>query len=489
MKTKFMSAVAIIAVATAAGAVSAQAQTKSAAPLIVKGPAPEACDRVNRFLATGDSLEFLADKCDITWNGITVFGALDFGAGYMSHATELEKTVPQGQAYLGSANNQRNGGFRFMPGGLGYNQVGIKGAWGIAEGTKVIFNATTNFDPYTMALLDGPRSLQRYTQSALANGVAQRDYPYFNADSSRAGQAFNNELYGGLKHDLLGQLTYGRHTSAIAETNAAFDPLKSAVAFSLLGYSGGLSSGGSTETGKLDNSLKYKNAYGPVYGGGMVTLANSQGVATDGISYGFNGGVKYAGFDLGASYQHTTNAINLGAGNLNAASLNWLTGTLSDNDAFSVAGKYTWQQWTGYVGYSGIDQSAATNDKPASFNVSYYDGNGYRYFITNATRGANAFPSTRHYDVFWTGVNYAYNDKLTLSGAWYHANQNRYGTTAAQAAGRYDVFSVLAQYAINKRTQVYVGNAYTAAVGGFSSSWLNNNKVNWNPMVGLRFTF
>jgi len=497
MKTKFMSAVAIVALATATGAVSAEAKTKKVktvkAPAavavvpagpVLKGPAPAACDRINNFVATGDSWAFLTDKCDITWNGLTFFGALDFGAGWMSHATELEKTMPQGQAYLGSANNQRYGGFRWMPGGLGYNQVGIKGAWKVFEGTSLIVNATTNFDPYTMSLLDGPRSLQR------AWGKAAASYEYFNGDSSRAGQAFNNELYGGLKHDVLGQLTYGRHTSMIAETNGAFDPLNSAVAFSLLGYNGGLSSGGSTETGKLDNSLKYKGSYGPVYGGGMVTLGNSQGVAAEGISYGFNGGIKYAGLDLGAAYQHTTDAINMGVGS-NAAHKDWLSATLSDNDAFSVAAKYNWQQWTGFLGYSYIDQNNATDRKAydAAGNTSYYNGNGYRYYFTSVTNASNPFPATRHFDVVWTGVNYAYNDKLTLTGAWYHANQARYGATAAQAAGRYDVISLLAQYKLNARMQVYVGNAYSAAVGGFSSTWTNNSKVNWNPMAGFRMTF
>ncbi|RAI24168.1 Outer membrane protein (porin) [Rhodoblastus acidophilus] len=505
MKSKFMTAVAIAALVTAAGAVSAEAKTKKvkhakapapvAAP-VVKGPAVEGPSRLDAFVTTGDALAFLTDSRDISWNGVTIFGALDFGAGWMAHATDLEKTVPQGQAYLGSRNNQHNSGFRFMPGGLGYNQVGIKGAWTIAEGTKFIFNATTNFDPYTLSLLDGPRSLQR------AAGKYQNAYPYFDSDSSRGGQPFNNELYAGFKNDTFGQLTFGRHTNMVAESTGNFDPLKNAVALSLIGFSGSLASGGTTEAGKLDNSLKYKVAYGPVYGGAMVTLADSQGVASQGVSYGFNLGGTYAGFALDGAYQHTTDAIALGAipnasgtvngvsvANATAAANGWLVGTLSDNDAFSIGTKYTWTQWTGFFGYENISQTNATDRKAVSSTTSYYDGNDYRYFITTA----NPFPHTKHIDLFWGGVSYAYSDKLTLTGAYYHAEQNAYGTTKCSTptngncSGNYDVASFLTQYAFNKRMQVYGGVSYSAATGGFGANW--NERVNWNPMVGFRMTF
>jgi predicted porin len=496
MKTKFMSAVAIVALATAAGAVSAEAKSKKSyvapAPVVdlpvVKGPVVEACNRIGNFAATGDAYAFLTDKCDITWNGITVFGSVDMGFGWMSHGTILEKSVPQGVSYLVTG---RSGvaGWHLMPGGLGYSQLGIKGAWTVAEGTKFVFNATTNYDPYTLALLDGPRSLQR----AAGKGTNPYTYPYLTNDSSRAGQPFNNELYAGFKNETLGQLTFGRHTSIIAESLANFDPMKSALAFSLLGFSGGYS-GGTTEAAKLDNSLKYRVAYGPVYGGAIVTLAESQGlVAGKGVSYGFNLGATYAGFTLDGAYQYTKDAIALGQNGLAFAALTpvnagWLAGTLSNNSAWSIQSKYVWNQFTGYAGYENIRMTNAS-DMPlvASTAVSYFDPNGYRYYVSNL----NPFPQARNVDLFWTGVSWAYSDKLTLTGAWYHAVQNNYWTTAlnrtaANSAGRYDVGSAMAQYAFNKRIQIYGGATFSAGAGGLGAFV---NKTDWTTITGLKFTF
>jgi predicted porin len=526
MKNKFMAAVALVALATAASAVSAEAKTKKAkhvkaAPVAVavagpvfKGPAPESCDRLNRFVATGDFLDFVGDKCDITWNGITVFGNIDLGLGYQSHATNIDKTVPQGYAYELSRQNNRPG-FLFAPGGLGYNQVGIKGAWDVLPDTKVIFNATTNFDPYTFALLDGPNSLQR-NRTNLAYGVQ----PNFFSDSSRGGQAFNNELYAGLKHAQLGQLTFGRHTNAIADSFATLDPMKGALAFSPLGFSGSLA-GGTTEAARLDNSLKYKNSYGPVYVGAVFTLGNSQGVvANRGYSWGVNAGGTYAGFTLDGSYEHTKDAINLGAlsqAQFNALALagqntGLLVGTLSDNDAFTIGGKYTWTQWTGFVGYESIKQTNASDAGALAGGAStlaganpvggnYWDPNDYRYVVTAAST-TGAFPATKYINLVWTGVSYAATDKLTLTGAYYHYSQNSFAPNIAanvtKQFGTYDVASGLAQYALNKRVQFYGGVSWQSATGGLAPTPAGGGNLassgflyhqNWTTVGGIKVTF
>ncbi|MBB4197034.1 hypothetical protein CCR94_23315 [Rhodoblastus sphagnicola] len=512
MKTKFMTAVALVALATAAGAVSAEAKTKKVkhvkahhadvAGPAVKGPAVEGPSRFNNLLAilgggiSNDAVVgFLSDPRDISYMGLTVFGAVDLGAGWQSHGSQIDGGYPYGVPY-GIQKFSNHPHLGAAPGGLGYSNVGIKGSWDTGfYGFKVVADAETNFDVATASLLDGPNSLYRMAGKTAA-------YQGANGDSSRGGQAFNNQYWGGFKHDVLGQLTYGRHTTFITDELSAFDPLKGAPAFSLLGFSGSLA-GGTTEAGRLDNSLKYKVAYGPIYGGAIVKLADSQGVmAGKGESYGFNLGGTYAGFTLDGTYHYTKDAISLGGlssitGIYTTAYNNgWRTvATLSNNEEISVAGKYVWNQFTFAGGYEHIRMTNASDMPTAGYSaanlVSYYDPNDYRYIVTNT----NPFPNQKILEVFWGGAAWAYNDKLTLSGSYYHLEQNSFATAArkcsnasnSNCSGQEDAFGVMAQYAFNKRFQVYGGVQYTVVTNGLANGYLYT--VNWAPSVGARWTF
>ena len=123
----------------------------------------------------------------------------------------------------------------------------------------------------------------------------------------------------------------------------------------LLGYSGGTSGGfGSTETARWDNSVKYVFTYGPVHAAGMYTGGGQDTAIFDG-AYGFNAGAIWKGFAIDAVYTQTKGAVvstsipysGYTTGTSCNASLgncpNGLLGTISDNEGWSVMGKYTYE--------------------------------------------------------------------------------------------------------------------------------------------------
>ena len=80
-----------------------------------------------------------------------------------------------------------------------------------------------------------------------------------------------------------------------------------------------------------------------------------------------------------------------------------------------------------------------------------------------------------------------------LVGAYYGYNQNSYGKTpcsnrsAGTCSGKYQVGSLLVNYRLTKRFDVYLGGMYSTASDGPSSGFLNTNTL--ATTAGLRFKF
>ncbi len=164
------------------------------------------------------------EECPLTWNGITLYGAIDVGAGYQTHGVPLNGAYPNGVEHLISKNSNSRG-YNWMPNGLGQSHIGIKGIEPISGNWSFIFNLQTGFDPYTLQLANGPKSL-------VQNNTNPLDVQTANGDSSRAGQLFNTVAYGGLSNPIWGTLTVGRQDSLILDGLGLYDAMAAAPAFS-----------------------------------------------------------------------------------------------------------------------------------------------------------------------------------------------------------------------------------------------------------------
>jgi predicted porin len=430
---------------------------------------------------------------NLTWYGITPIGALDLGFAYQTNGRPLGAVV-SGLEYSPFTTTRNYTGqsiSTIQHSALQQSFIGVKVEEPLGGDWKAIARLDTGVDPLKGTLSDGCSS---FIQNA---GVAYNQQTS-NADSGRCGQAFNGQLWGGISNAQYGTLTIGRTNSFQLDGIAAFDPMALSYALSLLGYSGTNGGAGSTEAARWDNSAKYVYDYGPITAGAMYSNGgNATGFFGDAYAFMFGGHV--GGFSAEATYTKEHGAVNLqSAANLPLNSTT-LFANMSDDTEVSVMGKYTWQigsssssapmytkavkaeplpvdKFTIFAGYSNI--------RNANPNTPITQGNaagGYQLTLLDN----NAFTTARVFNFYWAGAKYDFAWGLSLTGAYYHVNQNSYiadnaacpltgGASAITCSGGYDQVSFLADYALNKHLDVYAGATWAQVSGGLAAAFPGN---------------
>jgi predicted porin len=452
---------------------------------VVRQPAPDA------FVgqAVKAPLEALTSDGPLRFHGITIFGVLDAGVAWQSHGAPLNGYYPQGLEYA-IQKNSNHSMFSVAPGGMGYSGIGLKGEEEILPGFAGVFGLNTQFNLASGQLGNGPASLVQNNGVPLA-------YQSSNGDSARSGQAFNDYAYLGVSSTEYGVLTYGRQKTLTTDDRSVYDPIAGSLAFSLLGYSGSLSSG-DTENSRFDNSLKYLVHVGPARFGAIYKLGQPGTGAsqTNGATYQVSAGFDVQALSFDAVYSHVSGAITLSslsvaqAATLPAGSL---AATISDNSAVLLSAKYSYGPFKFFGGYEHINYADPNNPIVAP----YVDSNGYA--ISVATNNAFQYHD-KILQLWWTGVKYAFDSHLDLSVGYYHEWQNSYGkiacnfanntklvANASTCSGAEDAIGFVGEYHFSKKLEAYAGLMYTTVSGGMANGFLYTNTV--DPTIGLRYTF
>jgi predicted porin len=494
--------------------------------------AQDATVDITMQLSTSDACasghEFATSDCALTWHGITLYGAYDIGVGYVSHG------LPEnGYNYEGESLVNRNGyqhRFVVAPNNLSQTGLGIRGKEEFMPGWSVVFNASTGINPQSGQLANASAT------QTINNGLPRSSYSMA-IDGARAGQPFNDEIYGGISSKLFGTLTFGRQRSLGTDAMLLYDPASGAYAFSYIGYNGTMAGGGDTENTRWDDAVKYRLAYGPAHFGAMYKFADGSGGCYS-ASAGFTAATctpesahnNAYGFDLGGGlgkfsadvvyqrynqaisvlnpllgpqsltqpYQSTTDSINTNqiSGNNLIPTNNTVYGIVTDNRAIMFAAKYTWDRFKLFAGYEYIRQANPKN--PLGIGAS--DQGGY---IMSGVEDDN-LDSPKHVQIWWTGGKYAIDHKTDVTLSWYHQLQNdfRAPTTCsatagfrASCAGTLNEESLYVDRHITKRFDAFAGIAYSYVSGGLAIAIPHGPGVpyksdnNLAPTVGGRFTF
>ena len=472
--------------------------------------------------------EFAATDCTLTWHGITLYGAYDVGVGWVSHG------LPEnGYNYEGASLVNRNGyehRFVVAPNNLQQTGLGIRGKEEFLPGWSVVFNASTGINPQSGLLADASKT------QIINNGLPRASYSY-TIDGARAGQPFNDEIYGGVSSTQFGTLTFGRQRALGTDAILVYDPAGGGYAFSYIGYNGTVAGAGDTEDSRWDSAVKYRLAYGPVHFGAMYKFADGNGGCFSASStwtaanctpesahnnaYGFDLGGNHGKFSADLVYQHynqaisvlnpllgpqsvtqsyqsTTNSINTNpiTGVNLIPTTNTLYGIVTDNNGVLIAAKYTWDRFKLFGGYEYI----WLNNPSRPLGVGASDQGGY---ILSGVEDNN-LDSERILQDWWTGVKYSYDSKTDITFAWYGQQQNDFRvpkTCSIEAgfrsscAGALEEGSLYLDHHFTKRFDGFAGLAYSFVTGGLAIAiphgpgvpYLHNN--NFAPTIGGRFAF
>ena len=224
----------------------------------------------------------------------------------------------------------------------------------------------------------------------------------FKPPIQRAGQAINDELFGGVSPTDFGTLTFGRQRALGTDAMLLYDPAGGAYSFSFIGYNGLMACGGDTQDTRLDNAVKYRIASGALHFGAMYKFADGDGgcysaaaaftAATcapqrsHNSAYAVDFGGLYGSFSADLVVQHVNQAISVVNPLLGPTSLtqpyqsttdsintqpitganligtnNTEYGIVTDNTAVMAAAKYTWERFKFYGGYEHIVQVNPSN--------------------------------------------------------------------------------------------------------------------------------
>ena len=484
--------------------------------------------RLNGSDACATGREFAATDCALTWHGITLYGAYDIGGGWVSHG------LPEnGYNYEGASLVNRNGyqhRFLIAPNNLQQTGLGIRGKEEFLPGWFVVFNASTGINPQSGLLADASKT------QIINNGLPRASYSY-NIDGARAGQPFNDEIYGGISSTNFGTLTFGRQRALGTDAMLQYDPGGGGYAFSYIGYNGTMAGGGDTEDSRWDSALKYRLTYGPAHFGAMYKFADGSGgcfsasatwtaatctpESAHNNAYGFDLGGEHGKLSADLLFQHynqaisvlnpllgpqsptqpyqsTTNSINtnpITGVNLISTS-NTLYGIVTDNNGVIGAVKYAWNPFKFYAGYEYI----WLNNPRDPLGVGASDQGGY---ILSGVEDNN-LDSERLLNLWWAGVKYTYRSKTDFTFAWYQQRQNDFRVPKecdavagfrASCAGTLNEVSGYVDHHFTKRFDAFAGIAYSYVSGGMAIAIPHGPGVpyhydnNLAPTIGGRFAF
>jgi predicted porin len=446
--------------------------------------------------------DFISTDCQLTWQGITVFGTIDGGFNWQTNGAPFDRRSAVGASYL-IAKQNRSPLWSLAPNGLSNSTVGIKGTEPINENLSVVFDLDAGFDPYSFLFSNGPGSIAD-------NNGAPQDRQHAWSDSSRAGQFYNGQGYVGISSPTYGTLTVFRQNSLTLDAVFDYDPFGASYAFSVIGFQGITCGGGNTQNCRHSTSLKYRVNVGQFR---AAALWQFGGYAQDNAS---NGAYQFqVGADIptwgkdvlsvDAIYSSVRDGVaETLVGPTNAAGMpiapftpQTLTATISDNTALMLVARYTTGPLKLYAGYEHIrftapsDPQSAFTDIAGTFVcagcVAINNTN-----INNAAFGVNGL-GDRILQVMWTGVKYAVRDDVDVIGAYYHYIQDSFFTTPcfgpehSQCAGTLDAVSFAVDWRFAPKWDVYFGAMFSQENGGLANGFFRPS--NFDPTLGLRFRF
>jgi len=390
----------------------------------------------------------LAGQAHADESNVVIYGILDTAVANIQHALNFDPYHPVSNNPNVTQGTQSATGM--LNGAMSATRWGIKGQEDLGDGLKAVF------------LLEDGFSLGSGNINNAALGLANNTAlgPNMSADSAISGQFFNRGAYVGIgKAAVWGTVTFGRQQSFFLDNISIFDPMMGSQAFSPLGFSGTYGGGGATDDSRVDNSVKYRVAFGDFTLGALYKFGGVAGSNSAQGAYEVNG--VYAAGPLGVQlgYQQFKDAFAIG-NNTGAGSVKV---TAEDTKAYMLSAKYSFDALTVRGGFEREEYTNPSNPTSDATLTSIYG-------VAVASVSTNPFPTgQKNLNVYWLGGGWDFSSAFSLLLGGYHVSQNAYACTTPTnkaCSGSLNYYSLVGDYHFSKRTDSYFGLMESTVSGG-----------------------
>lgn len=236
--------------------------------------------------------------------------------------------------------------------------------------------------------------------------------------SAQSGRLFGRQAFTGLSSQY-GRVTLGHQNNILYDILINYDAMAVSPRYSIFMMD-------AMTAGRYDNTAKYTGKFGGLTVTGLYSFARGTSLGGGAIA-GEAPGDPGSDRAMSAGVEYSTGNVGMTVIYDEQQGIRGLAGQSSAqrDRRLAMAATYTWTQAKVFAGYRWL----------------------------NGDIGATAAVPARRADLFWIGASYQLTPALTMSGAGYLLN-DRHGNGDAWSA------SLLLDYALSKRTDVYAQVAY-----------------------------
>lgn len=394
-------------------------------------------------------------------NYVELYGLLDTAVGYVDHSLSGSPVFPSTVNPV-SATSATKHLVGMFAGGESMSRWGMRGSENLGGGWSTFFD------------LESAINLPTGTSSNAAASIAGPKTTVA-APSAINGQLFSRGAFVGLHNDQYGSLSFGRQTALSFDVINAYDPTSAAQLFSPIGFSGSYSAGGITEGSRQDNAVKYKGQFGPVNFGVSYAFGNE---TTFGAGSSWNAALGYEanGFGVEGTYYADRDTLHAGSTGSGLGDDVGNVGAYDDHGAMIVA-KYNFGPATAKAGYehyqlTGLNQTA----EGAYATDSYF---GYTYATINAVGKSSSN------NLYFVGGDYKITPAFDVAVGVYDTQETS-ANGNSEAGGNQWQYSLLADYKLSRRTDIYAGYMFSKYNG---AEFNGDQRDNYIVATGLRTQF
>ncbi|MFM0011898.1 porin [Paraburkholderia sediminicola] len=293
-----------------------------------------------------------------------------------------------------------------------------------------------------------------------------------NGTLKQGGREFGRQAFVGLSSDQFGAVTLGRQYDSMVDF---VGPLSlTGTQYGGTQFAHPFDNDNLNNSFRVNNSVKYTSAnYGGFKGGAMYGFSNQAGGFANNRAYSAGGTYNWGGLNVAAAFMQLN-----GSGTANTG------GAVSDDFTFAAKRQQTWGAGASYT------------FGPATAGLLYTQTNltgltGLSAAASGFSNGVALPSNSAHFQNFEVNGRYALTPALSLAGSYTYTRASLNGVRP-----NYNQFNLQTDYALSKRTDVYLqgvyqrvneGSGLDANINGLGAASSTNSQI--AVTAGLRHRF